>query len=125
MTLTNGNTIHDLAPRGLPPYEPGKAYTLKSLEGEIIYIPCSKSALRLLVTGKETENAFALVGTGGSLSPPIGFHFHREAHDIFLVLKGRANVWADQKCRTMMPGDLASVPPVSTTIWTAIQTNIE
>ena len=36
---------------------------------------------------------------------------HREAHDIFLCLKGRANVWAEDKCRTLAPGDLASVPP--------------
>ena len=108
----NGSTKHDLAPRGLPPYTPGKAYTLKSFEGEIIYIPLSKSALRLLVTGKETEGAFALVGTGGSLTPPIGFHYHREAHDIFLCLKGNVNVWADNQCRTMSKGDLASVPPV-------------
>lgn len=108
----NGGPVHDLLPRNLPPYEPGKAYTLKSLEGEIIYIPCSKSATRLLVTGKETEGAFAVVGSGGSLSPPIGFHFHREAHDVFLCLKGSVNVWAGDTCRTMLPGDLASVPPV-------------
>lgn len=101
-----------LSPRNLPPYEAGKAYTLKSLEGEIIYIPCSKSAMRLLVTGKETEGAFALVGTGGSQGDPIGFHYHREAHDVFLCIKGSCNVWADDKARTMGPGDFASVPPV-------------
>ena len=72
---TNGTHASDLLPRNLPPYEPGKAYTLKSLEGEIIYIPCSRSALRLLVTGKETEGAFALVGTGGSEGAPIGMHY--------------------------------------------------
>lgn len=107
----NGNS---LVAQDLPPYAPGKAYTLKSLCGEIIYIPCSKSAMRLLVTGVETEGAFALAGTGGSQSPPIGFHFHREAHDVFLCLKGSINVWADDTCRTMGPGDLASVPPVRT-----------
>lgn len=113
MATTNGTTSHNLAAQDLPPYAPGKAYTLKSLCGEIIYIPCSKSAMRLLVTGVETEGAFALAGTGGSQSPPIGFHFHREAHDIFLCLKGNINIWADDTCRTMGPGDLASVPPVS------------
>lgn len=112
-TQTNDHSVHDLSPRNLPPYVPGKAYTLKSFEGEIIYIPCSKSATRLLVTGKETEGAFALVGSGGSESSPIGFHFHREAHDVFLCLKGRVNVWAGDICRTMQPGDFASVPPVS------------
>jgi len=109
---TNGTVSNDLLPQNLPPYQPGKAYTLKSLEGEIIYIPCSKSAMRLLVTGKETEGAFALVGTGGSQGGPIGFHFHREAHDVFLTLKGSINVWCNDQCRTMGPGDFASVPPV-------------
>ncbi|KIX01943.1 uncharacterized protein Z518_07882 [Rhinocladiella mackenziei CBS 650.93] len=94
-----------------PPGHPGRPYVLRSLCGEIIYIPCSKSAMRLLVTGKETDNAFAIVGTGGMASDPIGFHFHREAHDIFLCLKGSINVWADDQGRTLGPGDLASVPP--------------
>lgn len=90
---------------------PGQPYVLQSLAGEIIYIPCSRSATRLLVTGKETENAFAVVGTGGAQGDPIGFHFHRETHDVFLCLKGKVNVWANDQCRTMGPGDFASVPP--------------
>ena len=97
-----------------PPGTPNTAYTLASFSGEIIYIPCSKSATRLLVTGKETENAFAVVGSGGSPSAPIGFHYHREAHDVFLCLKGAVNVWAGEKARRMEAGDFASVPPVST-----------
>ena len=95
------------------PGHPGQPYVMSSLNGEIIYIPCSKSATRLLVTGKETDNAFAVVGSGGSQGDPIGFHFHKEAHDVFLCLKGSVNVWAGKKCRTMAPGDFASVPPVS------------
>lgn len=115
MTAKADSTVsNDLLPQNLPPYKPGKAYMLKSLEGEIIYIPCSKSAMRLLVTGKETEGTFAVVGTGGSQSAPIGFHFHKEAHDIFLTLKGSINVWCNDQCRTMGPGDFASVPPVCT-----------
>jgi quercetin dioxygenase-like cupin family protein len=94
-----------------PPGTPGKAYALPSLSGEIIYIPCSLSATRLLVTGKETSNAFAIVGSGGTHSAPIGFHFHRETHDVFLCLKGTVNVWAGDQARTMTPGDFASVPP--------------
>lgn len=84
---------------------------LPSLSGEVIYIPCSLSATRLLVTGKETNNAFAVVGSGGTHSAPIGFHFHRETHDVFLCLKGAVNVWAGDQARTMTPGDFASVPP--------------
>ncbi|KAK5214068.1 hypothetical protein LTR41_000260 [Exophiala xenobiotica] len=94
------------------PGRPGQAYVLQSSCGETIYIPCSRSATRLLVTGKESDNAFAVVGTAGSHSAPIGFHFHREAHDIFLCLKGQVNVWAgDTQCRTLSQGDFASVPP--------------
>ena len=48
--------------------------------------------MRLLVTGKETDNAFAVVGTGKTFDQPIGFHYHKEAHDVFLCLKGKLNV---------------------------------
>jgi quercetin dioxygenase-like cupin family protein len=68
--------------------------------------------MRLLVTGKETDNAFAVVGTGGTFDKPIGFHYHKEAHDVFLCLKGTINVWANDKARSLGPGDFASVPPV-------------
>jgi quercetin dioxygenase-like cupin family protein len=71
--------------------------------------------MRLLVTGKETDNAFAVVGTGGTFDQPIGFHYHKEAHDVFLCLKGKINVWANDKARSLGPGDFASVPPVSYT----------
>ncbi len=79
--------------------------------GEIIYIPCSRSATRLLVTGRESDDAFAVVGSGGAYSPPIGFHYHNDAHDVFLCIKGQVNVWAGDQARTMNPGDFASVPP--------------
>lgn len=75
-------------------------------------IPTSNSTMRLLVTGKETDNAFAVVGTGGTFDKPIGFHYHEEAHDVFLCLKGKLNVWANDKTRSLGPGDFASVPPV-------------
>jgi quercetin dioxygenase-like cupin family protein len=68
--------------------------------------------MRLLVTGKETDNAFAVVGTGGTFDKPIGFHFHKEAHDVFLCLKGKINVWSNDEARSLTPGDFASVPPV-------------
>ncbi|KAL3484195.1 RmlC-like cupin domain-containing protein [Aspergillus germanicus] len=94
-----------------PPEEAGKAYALESLCGEIYYIPFSKSAMRLLVTGKVSDGTIALVSTGGSGGDPIGFHYHREAHDVFLCLKGHINVWANDQAHTMGPGDFASVPP--------------
>jgi len=97
-----------------PSRQAGRPYVISTQDGEIIYIALSKSATRLLVTAKETEDAFAIVGSGGSQSDPIGFHYHREAHDVFLCLQGNINVWANDQCRTMSAGDFASVPPVRT-----------
>ncbi|KAI7261655.1 cupin domain-containing protein [Hortaea werneckii] len=109
--LVNGGHANHPETTITPPGAPGKPYIISSQDGEIIYIPLSKSATRLLVTGAETDNAFAIVGSGGSQSDPIGFHYHRAAHDIFLCLRGHINVWADAQCRTLGAGDFASVPP--------------
>jgi len=94
-----------------PPSEPSIAYHLPPYSGEIWTIPCSNSTLRMLVTGAETNNAFAVLGSAGTFDRPIGFHYHKEAHDIFLCLKGKLNVWANDKARSLGPGDFASVPP--------------
>lgn len=104
-------TFHPLAAT-LPPGRPGEPYIISTQDGEIIYIPLSKSATRLLVTGKESDDAFAIVSSGGSQSDPVGFHYHREAHDVFLCLQGNVNIWANDECRTLSSGDFASVPPV-------------
>jgi quercetin dioxygenase-like cupin family protein len=114
MTSLLGGHAKKLESTELPVGTPGKPYVISSQDGEIIYIPGSKSATRLLITGKESENAFAVVASGGSESAPIGFHYHRETHDVFLCLQGACNVWAGEKCRTMTAGDFASVPPVGT-----------
>jgi len=103
-----------MAPISLLTTPPGKtqAYVLPCFTGELWTIPTSNSTMRMLVTGKETDNAFAVVGTGGTFDKPIGFHYHKEAHDVFLCLKGKLNVWANDKARSLGPGDFASVPPV-------------
>jgi mannose-6-phosphate isomerase-like protein (cupin superfamily) len=110
--VVNGDHSSAVMELDIPPGKPGSPFVLPFLGGENISIPCSNSATRLLVTGKETNNAFAVVGSGGTAAPPIGFHFHRETFDVFLCLKGNVNVWSGEKCRTMGPGDFASVPPV-------------
>lgn len=109
-SLLNGHT-ETFETTAKPPGAPGRPYVISSQDGEVIYIPLSKSATRLLVTGAETSNAFAIVGSGGSQGDPIGFHYHREAHDVFLCLQGQLNIWAGDQCRTMSAGDFASVPP--------------
>ena len=95
-----------------PPGKPSQPYIIPCYSGELWTIPTSNSTMRLLVTGKESNNAFAVVGTGGTFDGPIGFHFHKEAHDVFLCLQGKINVWANDKARSLYPGDFASVPPV-------------
>ncbi|KAK1625361.1 RmlC-like cupin domain-containing protein [Colletotrichum phormii] len=95
----------------LPSGTTHRPYSLAQLSGEIIHVPLSKSIVRLLVTGEETDKAFAVVALAGSGSDPIGFHCHREAHDTFLCLRGSVNIWAGDKCRTLGPGDYGSVPP--------------
>jgi quercetin dioxygenase-like cupin family protein len=97
-----------------PPGNSTTPYKLPSFTGELWTIPTSNSTMRLLATGKETNNTFAVVGTGGTYDKPIGFHFHRETHDVFLCLKGTLNVWANDVARSLGPGDFASVPAVST-----------
>ncbi|KAK2629879.1 hypothetical protein QTJ16_000699 [Diplocarpon rosae] len=93
------------------PPSSSRPYSLPAFAGELWTIPTSNSVMRLLVTAKETDNAFAVVSTGGTNDKPIGFHFHKEAHDVFLCLKGTMNVWADDQARTLREGDFASVPP--------------
>lgn len=88
-------------------------YKLPCYTGELWTVPTSNSTLRLLVTAKETNDAFAVVTCGGTYDKPIGFHYHREAHDVFLCLKGKLNVWANDKARSLEEGDYADVPPVS------------
>lgn len=97
----------------VPPGNSSTPYKLPCFTGELWTIPTSKSTMRLLVRGEETNNAFAVIGSGGTFDNPIGFHYHREAHDVFLVIKGTLNVWANDVARSLGPGDFASAPPVS------------
>ena len=95
--------------------EPPRArtsYIIPQLEGERITIPGSKGVFRILASSKETGGAMAIFQSGAVLSDAPGFHYHNEAHDIFLVSKGYLKLWNGDKCRIMGPGDFASVPPV-------------
>jgi hypothetical protein len=92
----NGDHSSVVMQLDIPPGKPDSPFVLPFLGSENIFIPCSNSATRLLVAGKDTNNAFAVVGSGGTAAPPIGFHFHRETHDVFLCLKGHVNVWAGE-----------------------------
>jgi mannose-6-phosphate isomerase-like protein (cupin superfamily) len=81
-----------------------ESYVIPQLEGERITIPGSKGVFRILASAKQTNNRIAVF---------TGFHYHNEAHDVFLVTKGYLKLWNGDQCRIMGPGDFAYVPPVS------------
>jgi uncharacterized RmlC-like cupin family protein len=96
----------------LPPSTP-TSYIINQLEGERITIPGSKGVFRILASSQQTRGAIAVFSSGAVLSDAPGFHYHDEAHDVFLVTKGFLKLWNNDKCRIMGPGDFAYVPPVS------------
>ncbi|KAK7419266.1 hypothetical protein QQX98_003418 [Neonectria punicea] len=87
------------------------SYIIDQLEGERITIPGSKGAFRILASSKQTDGGIAVFQSGAVLSDAPGFHWHNEAHDVFLVTKGYLKLWNGEKCRIMEPGDFAYVPP--------------
>ncbi|KAL2844756.1 hypothetical protein BJY01DRAFT_263824 [Aspergillus pseudoustus] len=86
-------------------------YAIPQLEGERITIPGSKGAFRILASSKQTNGLMAVFQSGAVLSDAPGFHYHNQAHDVFLVTKGYLKLWNGDKCRIMGPGDFAYVPP--------------
>lgn len=55
----------------------------------------------------------AVFQSGAVLSDAPGFHYHNQAHDVFLVTKGYVKLWVGGKCRVLGPGDFGYIPPVS------------
>ena len=88
------------------------SYIIDQLEGERLTIPGSKGVFRILASSKQTNGGIAVFTSGAVLSDAPGFHWHNEAHDVFLVTKGYLKLWNGDKCRIMGPGDFAYVPPV-------------
>lgn len=95
------------------PPEERVPYAIPQLEGERITIPGSKGTFRILASSKQTNGLMAVFQSGAVLSDVPGFHYHNQAHDVFLVTKGYLKLWNGDKCRIMGPGDFAYVPPVS------------
>ncbi|KAL6414303.1 cupin domain-containing protein [Ilyonectria robusta] len=87
-------------------------YIIDQLEGERLTIPGSKGAFRILASSKQTNGGIAVFSSGAVLSDAPGFHWHDEAHDVFLVTKGFLKLWNGDKCRILGPGDFAYVPPL-------------
>lgn len=93
------------------PPDSNAAYIIDQLEGERISIPGSKGVFRILASSKQTSGGIAVFTSGAVLSDAPGFHWHAEAHDVFLVTKGFLKLWNGDKCRVMGPGDFAYIPP--------------
>ncbi|CAI4213301.1 unnamed protein product [Parascedosporium putredinis] len=89
------------------------SYIIDQLEGERITIPGSKGVFRILASEKQTGDSIAVFQSGAVLSDAPGFHWHNEAHDVFLCTKGFIKLWNGDKCRILGPGDFAYIPPVS------------
>jgi mannose-6-phosphate isomerase-like protein (cupin superfamily) len=87
-------------------------YMLDQLEGERLTLPGSKGVFRILASSKQTNGGIAIFTSGAVLSDAPGFHWHEEAHDVFLVTKGFLKLWNGDQCRILGPGDFAYVPPV-------------
>ena len=94
------------------PPDTGVAYIIDQLEGERVSIPGSKGTFRILASSKQTDGRIAVFSSGSVAADAPGFHWHAEAHDVFLVTKGFLKLWNGEKCRIMGPGDFAYVPPV-------------
>ncbi|KAG2416018.1 hypothetical protein HFD88_007210 [Aspergillus terreus] len=86
-------------------------YAIPQLEGERLTIPGSKGVFRILASSKQTNGLMAVFQSGATLSDAPGFHYHNQAHDVFLVTKGYLKLWNGDKCRIMGPGDFAYIPP--------------
>lgn len=93
------------------PPDSNAAYIIDQLEGERISIPGSKGVFRILASSKQTSGGIAVFTSGAVLSDAPGFHWHAEAHDVFLVTKGFLKLYNGDKCRIMGPGDFAYIPP--------------
>lgn len=86
-------------------------YVLPVDEGETWAIIGSRSIMRFLATGENTNDAFAIAQTRGAPHKPIAPHWHRETHDVFLCTKGSVQVWAGNESRVLYPGDFGSISP--------------
>lgn len=100
-------------PRVSEPLGCSAPYVIPAYEGEGLQIPGSKSTIRILASARESDDLISVFHMDGVVADAPGFHYHNEAHDIFMCTKGQMKVWAGDQCRILGPGDFCSVPPVS------------
>ena len=100
-----------VVPTCTSPPEARTNYIIDQCEGERITLPGSKGVFRMLASSKQTNGSMAIFTSGSVLADAPGFHWHEEAHDVFLVTKGFLKLWSGERCRILGPGDFAYVPP--------------
>lgn len=100
-----------VVPTYAAPPEARTSYIVDQFEGERVTIPGSKGVFRILASSKQTNGSMAIFTSGSVIADAPGFHWHEEAHDVFLVTKGFLKLWAGDRCRVLGPGDFAYVPP--------------
>ncbi|PVI00802.1 RmlC-like cupin [Periconia macrospinosa] len=81
------------------------------MAGEKLTMPGWKGGFRILASSKQTNGTMAVFTAGAVLSEAPGFHWHEEAHDVFLCTKGYLKLYSGDQCRILAPGDFAYVPP--------------
>ncbi|KAI0477173.1 RmlC-like cupin domain-containing protein [Xylariaceae sp. FL0804] len=99
-----------LPAQSLPP-NGRTSYLISQLEGEQLTIPGSKGVFRILASAEQTGGKISVFQSGAVLSDAPGFHYHNEAHDVFLVTQGFLKLYNGDRCQILGPGDFAYVPP--------------
>lgn len=97
-------------PRVLEPLGKPSPYIIPAYEGESMAIPGTRGSIRMLASAKETDGLISVFGYDGVAGDAPGFHYHNEAHDVFMCTRGRMKVWAGDRCKILSPGDFAYVP---------------
>ncbi|KAI8934945.1 hypothetical protein NX059_008612 [Plenodomus lindquistii] len=87
-------------------------YIISAYEGESMTIPGTKSVIRIFASAKETEGLMSVFALDGAVADAPGFHYHEQAHDIFMCTKGHLKVWMGDRCKILGPGDFAYAPPL-------------
>lgn len=98
-------------PRVPEPLGKPTPYIIPAYEGESIAIPGTRGSIRILASAKETDGLISVFGYDGVTGDAPGFHYHNEAHDVFMCTRGRMKLWAGDRCKILSPGDFAYVPP--------------
>src|SRR4051794_35602703 len=67
---------------------------------------------RALVGAEESAGAMSVMTLDGPRAErPIPLHYHDEEYELFYVLRGAVQLWADDESRVLYPGDFGYIPP--------------